>query len=294
MSQVYVRENEKHRLFIHLDEDAGNPREDFEEFTTMVYSHSRYILGDTKASNIELYGNWNDWLRGQVLNPNGGPENVVYLPLFLYDHGGLAMNTTGFPCTWDSGQVGWIYATKDAFRNKTGYREDELFSNNPKRVPEVDNIIRVNLDDRHFEGATYNNTTGWGKVTHVEQDYLNAPDWFKEYILHTDWFSVDFDFQKALNFKDPANEILVEPNSVIEVLSNYAEEMLRGQVELFNSWLTGDVYGYVLEEKTTFDCCGNKEYTEIASCWNLYEKYWAKEGIRMELPDDAKELIDDW
>ena len=39
-------------------------------------------------------------------------EGMVILPLYLYDHSGITMNTTGFSCPWDSGQVGWIYADK--------------------------------------------------------------------------------------------------------------------------------------------------------------------------------------
>ena len=36
----------------------------------------------------------------------------VMLPLFLYDHSGLAMSTADYNDRWDSGQVGWIYVTK--------------------------------------------------------------------------------------------------------------------------------------------------------------------------------------
>lgn len=35
----------------------------------------------------------------------------VVLPLYLLDHSGLAVNTTGFGCPWDSGQVGWVFDT---------------------------------------------------------------------------------------------------------------------------------------------------------------------------------------
>lgn len=36
----------------------------------------------------------------------------IILPLFLYDHSGITMNTSGFNCPWDSGQVGIIYISK--------------------------------------------------------------------------------------------------------------------------------------------------------------------------------------
>jgi len=40
-------------------------------------------------------------------------ENLCILPLYLYDHSGITMSTTSFSCGWDSGQVGYIYLTKE-------------------------------------------------------------------------------------------------------------------------------------------------------------------------------------
>lgn len=49
---------------------------------------------------------------------------IVFLPLFLYDHGGITMNTTGFSCPWDSGQVGYIYTTKDKILKEVGHYQE--------------------------------------------------------------------------------------------------------------------------------------------------------------------------
>ena len=38
-------------------------------------------------------------------------KHYIILPLYLYDHSGITMNTTGFSCQWDSGQVGYIYVS---------------------------------------------------------------------------------------------------------------------------------------------------------------------------------------
>lgn len=38
-------------------------------------------------------------------------NDLVILPLYLYEHTGLAMNTSGFSCRWDSGQCGYIWTT---------------------------------------------------------------------------------------------------------------------------------------------------------------------------------------
>lgn len=52
---------------------------------------------------------------------------VFYLPLYLYDHSGITMNTGGFSCSWDSGQMGWIYATKEDIQKEYGaFTEENL------------------------------------------------------------------------------------------------------------------------------------------------------------------------
>jgi hypothetical protein len=42
--------------------------------------------------------------------------------VFLYDHSGLAMNTIGFHCPWDSGQVGYVHVTLEAVREEFGVK----------------------------------------------------------------------------------------------------------------------------------------------------------------------------
>ena len=53
-------------------------------------------------------------------------EGMVILPLYLYDHSGITMNTTGFSCPWDSGQVGWIYADKEMIEREYGKITPEI------------------------------------------------------------------------------------------------------------------------------------------------------------------------
>ena len=36
----------------------------------------------------------------------------------MYDHSGITLSTTPFSCPWDSGQVGWIYTTKQKLRKE--------------------------------------------------------------------------------------------------------------------------------------------------------------------------------
>lgn len=119
MYEVYRAESKDAVLKIFRDEDAPNPRE-WDNLGTMVCGHRRYRLGDEQAANTELYGSWDEWLEGEL------GKDVIALPLYLYDHGGLAMSTEGwrypFNDPWDAGQVGWIYVTKEKVRREYGVK----------------------------------------------------------------------------------------------------------------------------------------------------------------------------
>ncbi|MBM7454496.1 hypothetical protein HNR62_000325 [Oceanisphaera litoralis] len=52
---------------------------------------------------VDLYHLYEDQVPGDL--------KLLILPLYLYDHSGLTMSTGPFGCRWDSGQVGWIFAT---------------------------------------------------------------------------------------------------------------------------------------------------------------------------------------
>lgn len=133
-------------LMVQPDDILISPREVDEHFGTMVCFHSRYALGDSHN-----YMDKDDFLREMYLDTVGhdeaglkryehmvnivssrfrhGPkteeqavddamlkvisEKYITLPLYLMDHSGLAMQTTSFNDPWDSGQVGWIYVSKE-------------------------------------------------------------------------------------------------------------------------------------------------------------------------------------
>ena len=95
---------------IESEEDSMNPRIDWDNGTTMVCQHKRYSLGD-KNHGVDLDG-CNDWADvEQAIIDQKSP--IVILPLYLYDHSGITMNTTGFSCRWDSGQVGFIFVDEE-------------------------------------------------------------------------------------------------------------------------------------------------------------------------------------
>jgi len=82
------------------DLHANNPRTEWDNLGTMTCFHGRYQLGDKHTMS-------QDELRAIVER-----EDVISLPLYLYDHSGITMSTGPFSCPWDSGQVGYIWAEK--------------------------------------------------------------------------------------------------------------------------------------------------------------------------------------
>jgi hypothetical protein len=82
----------------------------------------------------------------------------VVLPLYLYDHSGITMNTTGFSCGWDSGQVGFIWMSRKTANAELGYPEFAVktgwTAEKEKRVVE---LLRseVKTYDDYITGSVY-------------------------------------------------------------------------------------------------------------------------------------------
>jgi hypothetical protein len=178
MYNAAVKTAGHYTLKIVHDEDAINPREDYDNFGRMACWHGRYRLGDEhdysspdellkdlvrgtvsgkdliayvrdgKASGLVLEYNrsgrewelksYNDYFKkwytewsapppldskgfdlADCIRDNLAPQDLMVLaeknysilPLYLLDHSGITISTRDFHDKWDSGQIGWIYAS---------------------------------------------------------------------------------------------------------------------------------------------------------------------------------------
>ncbi len=102
------------------DDSPESPRE-WGNNGIMVCFHGNYNLGDYKDHDYKSadYDGW-DGLRKQIEEDH---DVVVILPLYLYDHSGITIATTPFGCRWDSGQVGWIFASRKSLK-EGGHADD--------------------------------------------------------------------------------------------------------------------------------------------------------------------------
>ena len=107
--QIEKYEYKGYTISIHTDEDPENPRTEWDNFGKMMCFHTKYNLGDKHDLYRDQFSSWGELEKYLIKEKKA----VVLIPLYLYDHSGTTMNTSPFSCQWDSGQVGFIYATRE-------------------------------------------------------------------------------------------------------------------------------------------------------------------------------------
>ena len=96
------------RLKLVQDSSPESPRT-WDNLGTMVCFHNRYDLGDNHNYNSDDYNSWEEMKKAIIKEEN----TAVILPLYLYDHSGISISTGAFSCRWDSGQIGFIFVSKE-------------------------------------------------------------------------------------------------------------------------------------------------------------------------------------
>ena len=177
-----VAKKAPYTLFIVDDSDVESPREN-DNLGTMACWHSRYSLGDKhdfdeprdlmfslieeKLGDTDMAEEKFDELISAIDRSDyrhGGSYNkavddnildylssdYVILPLYLYDHSGITMNTTGFSCPWDSGQVGLYYVSFDKIKEEYG-------SLTPENIQKATEVLQAEVEeyDLYISGQCY-------------------------------------------------------------------------------------------------------------------------------------------
>ena len=143
MENIIEQENYKGcEIKIVYDTDPLNPIEEYDSFGKMICFHKRYILGHKHGHSIESFQ--------AFLKAN--EKDIVVLPLYLYDHSGITISTTPFNCQWDSGQVGFIYATKEQILKEYGVKR--ITSKIREKVEKL-LITEVDTYDKYLTGEVY-------------------------------------------------------------------------------------------------------------------------------------------
>lgn len=109
MEPVHEEDYKGFKIKIFYDNDGPNPRTEYEHQGTISYWHRRYDIGDDREGE-KLLSHLDEEAHLRPTKEDMGRSGLVFLPVYMYDHSGISINTTGFSCRWDSGQLGWIWA----------------------------------------------------------------------------------------------------------------------------------------------------------------------------------------
>lgn len=137
-----------YEIEIHTDESPESPRTSMDNLGKMICFHSRYSLGDKHDYDHRDYSGWEEQKEAIIKN-----EKVcVILPLYLYDHSGITISTSPFSCRWDSGQIGWVYVSKERVRKEYGVKRI-----NQKLIEKVTKVLEGEVEtyDQYLRGDIY-------------------------------------------------------------------------------------------------------------------------------------------
>jgi hypothetical protein len=130
--ETFTSEDGQWRVQVCWDFDCPSPRED-EQLGRIVtwegYGHTTNETDDIFPSPHDFEDWWNGVYSDESsrlelgeLAPRDDPR-YLRLPVFKYEHTGVAYRTSDFGDRWDSGQVGWIFTTPETIEN-TGAPQD--------------------------------------------------------------------------------------------------------------------------------------------------------------------------
>lgn len=109
--EVWLKDGKVYLLTISSDSDTESPREYDNVGTLLLWDKSSHCSDSDQeitATNDAKIIILND--KCQLV---ADVKTHLILPVYKYQHSGVAYNTTGFQCRWDSGQVGYIYCSKE-------------------------------------------------------------------------------------------------------------------------------------------------------------------------------------
>lgn len=137
------------KVIIKQDSSPESPRS-WDNLGTCLFFHRNYDFGD----KVDL--KFSEWDLSTLARVRVALEKyhnaVVVLPVYMYDHSGQTINTTGFSCRWDSGQLGFIFATrKDLLEEYGGKRLTAKMIERATKVLEGE----IETLDQYIKGEVY-------------------------------------------------------------------------------------------------------------------------------------------
>lgn len=135
---------------IEQDDFAVNPLEDWDGNVKYALFHKRYKLQNDTDLHTPDYNSWGEFEKVLIKKY----KTLAILPIYMYDHSNITINTTGFSCRWDSGQIGFAFINKECLK-EWGYKSRKGYEKATKCTLEEDIISNVELYADYLSGSVY-------------------------------------------------------------------------------------------------------------------------------------------
>jgi len=196
---VHIEQYKGYTIKIEYDQDAPNPRKEFDNMGTVVTWVRGYTLGDGQP-RMDKYDYFAEVIRGST-GGNGRMYNSYWYP--LYECGGgsdIRICIGDWMGHYDDSQIGWIYVPKSVVRKEYGIKHVK-----ENHQLKVQGVLKGEVEEynAYLSGEVY----GWVVEGWSGED--------PNYMFDSVWGYYDYDFclSEARDYVDS----LVEENGEPEI-----------------------------------------------------------------------------
>lgn len=166
-NNVYKRYQNGDKILEIIPDDTGESPREWDNIGKMVCSHRRYRVPNELNVPFEELGSWDEVEEWICTNY----DVVAIYSMYMLDHGGVRLSIGSFHDPWDSGQIGFIVATREDLLKAYGKKRMT------KKIRENAWVIlkeEVNVLDHYMAGNVYGYRTyavkRCGECGHDEED----------------------------------------------------------------------------------------------------------------------------
>lgn len=262
------------RLQIHSDQDPQNPRTDYDHLAVMMCSHPRYNLGDEQIKSEyrqHIYSHISEHEDINVVCK----ECDEQVDEKTYDEG---WEHTQAQCEFEghTARFGGEFTYHCTVHNT--YTSDEQ---EPEECSKAHEVTEVKLSSQVYSmplylydhsGITMSTDTGLFRA-------VDSAGW--------DWGCVGFIYITKAKIAEHWPKLDDEDEVVAK-----AVEIMRSEVKEYDTYLTGDIYGFTLELGKL--CSEDDIHWEIEeSCWGFYGRDHVESGLKDNLPSQYHYLLEE-
>lgn len=150
----YMKSGKAEGVKLEYDRSQGGWEiKSYDSYFKKWYSEA-FFEGSVENNKQDIFDSLIDTLLNKDLYALAAENNLI-LPLNLYDHGGIIMSVSSFlgraqHAEWDSGQVGWIFATPQDIQKEYGNLSKESYE-------KAENLLKSEVEtyDYYLTGQCY-------------------------------------------------------------------------------------------------------------------------------------------